>query len=40
MSKVEKAHQWERHFVNQKTSGLTIQQWCKENNISPHHFYY
>lgn len=40
MSNSEKVRQWERYLANQKASGLTIQRWCQENNISPHHFYY
>lgn len=36
----EKARQWNQNLANQKASGLTIQRWCRENNISPQQFYY
>jgi transposase-like protein len=40
MPNSEKALIWEQHIARQKASGLTIQRWCQENDISPHQFYY
>ena len=31
---------WMQMIQDQKASGLTIKQWCQENNISQHCYYY
>ena len=32
--------QWLQMIKDQKSSGLTVEAWCRENNISKHAFYY
>ena len=27
-------NEWATHFANHKSSGLSVAQWCKENNLS------
>lgn len=31
---------WRERVANQFQSGLSIANWCRQNNISPHTFYY
>ena len=31
---------WKERFIAQKASGLTVLQWCEENNITRHTYYY
>jgi hypothetical protein len=31
---------WEERIQKQKTSGLSIQRWCRENQLAPHLFHY
>lgn len=31
---------WTAVFQEQKDSGLTIKEWCSQNNVSLHSFYY
>lgn len=40
--KVRKANltQWSTKFQEQASSGLTVKEWCSQNNISVHAFYY
>ena len=35
-----RARKWMEMIHAQKESGLSIQRWCKENNISEHNYYY
>lgn len=32
--------QWKENFLKQRESGLSIEQWCRENNVVPHIFHY
>ena len=32
--------EWAEQIERQKASGLTMQQWCAENNVDPRTFYY
>ena len=36
----EKRMQWKEVILNQRDSGLSINPWCHENNISTHTFRY
>ena len=40
--KVRKANltQWSTKFQDQAASGLTVKEWCSQNNISVYAFYY
>lgn len=40
--KLHQAHltEWAARFSDQKASGLTIRQWCEQNNISIHKYNY
>ena len=45
MNTKQKLHQlrmneWTTRFSNQKTSGLTIKEWCNQNNLSIHTYNY
>ena len=45
MNTKEKLHQlrlneWAARFSEQKTSGLTVRQWCEQNNYSIHTYNY
>lgn len=31
---------WTAIFQEQKDSGLTVKDWCAQNNVSPHAYYY
>ena len=32
--------EWERQIEEQKTSGLSVQEWCVQNGINPKTYYY
>ena len=36
----EKKQHWREQFQKQRDSGLSIKQWCYENQITEHAFYY
>ncbi len=36
----EKKHEWQEKIRNQQKSGLSIQKWCRENQIPVHAFHY
>lgn len=38
--KQEKQSLWERRITEQKTSGLTVQAWCKQNQLTKCAYYY
>lgn len=40
--KLHQAHlaEWAARFSEQKASGLTIRQWCEQNNVSIHKYNY
>ena len=45
MNAKQKLHQvhlqeWTVRFADQKASGLTVQQWCEQNNLSFHTYNY
>ncbi|MBR5316795.1 MAG: hypothetical protein IKU39_02765 [Lachnospiraceae bacterium] len=45
MKTTEKLHQihlneWAARFSDQKSSGLTVKQWCEQNNFSIHTYNY
>lgn len=33
-------NEWAARFADQKASGLSVAQWCKENNLSQYKFFY
>ena len=33
-------NEWATRFSDQKSSGLTIAEWCQQHNFSEHQFYY
>ena len=35
-----KLHEWASRFADQKSSGLTVTEWCKLNNLSEYKFFY
>ena len=35
-----KLNEWASRFAEQKSSGLTVAEWCKQNNLSEHRFFY
>lgn len=35
-----KLQEWLEHFQNQAASGLTVKEWCRQNNISIHSYNY
>ncbi len=35
-----KLNEWASRFADQKSSSLTVAEWCKQNNLSEHKFYY
>lgn len=39
-SSEEKIHQWKRTILKQKESGLSVNSWCHQNDISVPVFYY
>ncbi len=40
MTMKEKQEQWHRHIMACTSSGLSIQEWCKTNAISPDQYHY
>lgn len=45
MTSKEKIHQlhlneWAARFADQKASGLTVKQWCEQNNFTIHTYNY
>jgi hypothetical protein len=42
MSKLSPAQrlEWKKQILRQQESGMSIEQWCRENKIVPHLFYY
>ena len=32
--------EWQEHIKSQQSSGLTVQQWCKENGVNIKTYYY
>ena len=35
-----RSQQWLQMIQDQKSSGMTVEAWCRDNNISKHAFYY
>ena len=35
-----KLKEWASRFIDQKASGLSVAEWCKQNNLSRHKFFY
>ena len=35
-----KLNEWASRFADQKSSGLTVSDWCKQNALSTHKFFY
>jgi hypothetical protein len=35
-----KLNEWATRFADQKASGLSVAQWCKENNLSQYKYFY
>ena len=35
-----KLEAWASHFAEHKASGLTVADWCQQNNISKHSYFY
>lgn len=33
-------NEWASRFANHKASGLSVAQWCKENNLSQYKYFY
>ena len=33
-------NEWASRFADQKASGLSVTQWCKENNLSQYKYFY
>ncbi len=40
MNKTNKQTLWEERLIDWEKSGLSKRQWCRENNITEHQFYY
>ena len=36
----EKKQQWKEDILKQRESGLSIEKWCRTNNIAAHTFHY
>lgn len=36
----EKRQEWSENIQKQRQSGLSIEVWCRQNNLAPHNFYY
>lgn len=36
----ERKFEWEEKIRQQRESGLSIEPWCRQNQITPHTFYY
>lgn len=39
-SSEEKKEQWKELVLKQRDSGLSIQRWCRQNQVVVHNFYY
>lgn len=39
-SSSEKIHAWEERILQQQTSGLSIDRWCRENQVAVCQFHY
>lgn len=35
-----KLNDWAARFADQKSSGLSVTEWCEQNNLSKHKFFY
>ena len=35
-----KLNEWASRFADQKTSGLSVSEWCKQNNLTEYKYYY
>ena len=35
-----KLNEWASLFADQKSSGLSVAEWCKQNNLSQYKFFY
>ena len=35
-----KLNEWASRFADQKTSGLSVAEWCKQNNLTEYKYYY
>ena len=35
-----KLNEWASRFADQKTSGLSVTEWCKQNNLTEYKYYY
>lgn len=40
MKKAENIDLWNHRFTDRKVSGLNVDEWCEDNNISRHSYYY
>lgn len=39
-SSLEKQLEWKERILQQQASGLSIEKWCAQNQLSPHNFTY
>jgi hypothetical protein len=39
-SSAEKKAEWEARICQQRESGLSIEKWCRQNQLAPHTFHY
>lgn len=37
---LERHQEWKERILEQRASGLSIERWCSQNDISPHVFHY
>ena len=40
MTMISKQEQWRKHIDECTSSGLSIQEWCKVNDVSPDQYHY
>ena len=40
VKKKVRLQEWERQIEEQKTSGLSVQEWCEQNGIAAKTYYY
>ena len=40
VKKTARLQEWERQIEEQKTSGLSVQEWCRQNGIAAKTYYY
>ena len=40
VKKTVRLQEWERQIEEQKTSGLSVQEWCRQNGIATKTYYY